>query len=149
VALVSQSLTPSGGHTLPVEGSRIIGHSQSILAATTLAAADTPLHAITPNKPVATPPAMSFSLEARRPKGSAQHREFTGTLAIRSEPSGAATFIDRQYVGDTPITPRQWRAGSHAVRIEGQGYRRWTAAIDVTADKLTKVHAMLQRESGR
>jgi hypothetical protein len=149
LVLLSQNLTPSSGHTHPVKGSRIIGYPQPILAAATLAAADTLPPADTSNMPTAKAPALSSSLEARPAKRSAQQREFTGTLAIQSEPSGAATFIDRKYVGDTPITRRQWRAGSHAVRIEGPGYRRWTAAIDVTADRLTKVHAMLQRESGR
>lgn len=68
---------------------------------------------------------------------------------VDSEPAGSAVFVDRQLVGETPLELTQLRAGSHVVRIERDGYDRWTAAVLVAADKQTRVSATLQALRGR
>jgi PEGA domain len=70
---------------------------------------------------------------------------FIGTLAVRSEPAGAAVFVNREYVGATPLNIPRVRAGSHVVWVEGDGYRRWTDSVLVPADKVTRVNVNLQR----
>ena len=70
--------------------------------------------------------------------------QFVGTLTVDSEPAGSAVFIDRELVGETPVELTRLRAGSHVVRIERDGYDRWTTAVHVAADKLTRVNAGLQ-----
>jgi hypothetical protein len=68
---------------------------------------------------------------------------FVGILAVESEPTGAAVFVDRRHVGETPLELTEIRAGSHAVRIERPGYRPWTASVVVPAGERTRVSTVL------
>ena len=70
--------------------------------------------------------------------------QYVGVLTVDSAPAGSAVFVDRQPVGNTPLQLTQLRAGSHVVRIERDGYDRWTTAVQVAADKHTRVSARLQ-----
>ena len=63
---------------------------------------------------------------------------------MESLPSGAAVFIDQRDVGRTPVQVRRLRAGSHVIRIEHEGYERWTNTALVPADQQTLVRATLQ-----
>jgi hypothetical protein len=63
---------------------------------------------------------------------------------VESVPTGAAVFIDQQHLGETPLHLTRFRAGSHAIRIEHEGYERWTTATLVPTDKQTRVSAELQ-----
>jgi hypothetical protein len=95
-------------------------------------------------------PAQTRTTEPSRTTGPARVTvpQFTGVLEIESVPAGAAVFINQQHVGETPVLTR-FRAGSHAVRIEREGYERWTAAVFVPADKQTRVSAELHSSPGR
>ena len=109
-----------------------------------------PRHEVSTVAPVASPvvpivpPVLRSSRGPRPPTSPARRQEFIGTLTVESEPSGAAVFIDRQSVGQTPLSVAGRRAGSHVVWIERQGYRRWTAAVRVAADKVTRISASLE-----
>jgi hypothetical protein len=82
---------------------------------------------------------------ASQPGGSAKETvQYVGVLAVDSEPTGSVVFVDRQPVGETPLQLTRVRAGSHVVRIERDGYDRWTTAALVAADKQTHVRAKLQ-----
>jgi len=70
--------------------------------------------------------------------------QYVGVLDVDSEPTGGVVFVDRQQVGETPLQLTELRAGSHLVRIERDGYDRWTTAVFVVADKQTRVSAKLQ-----
>ena len=59
---------------------------------------------------------------------------------------GAAVFINRQLVGETPLRLPHLRAGSHVIWIEREGYQRWTAAARVVADTVTRLNVKLQLE---
>jgi hypothetical protein len=69
---------------------------------------------------------------------------FVGSLAIDSDPIGATVFIDQKRAGETPLVLTNLRAGSHAVRLERNGYERWTSAVLVPSDRRTRVVARLQ-----
>jgi hypothetical protein len=84
------------------------------------------------------------SISTPRPVGSSGKSPFIGGLAIESEPSGAAVFVNQLPVGETPLRLSGLSAGSRVVRIEHAGYERWTAAVLVAADKQAKVSARLQ-----
>ena len=75
--------------------------------------------------------------------------QYIGALIVDSEPIGGVVFVDQQQVGETPVQLTRLRAGSHAVRIEHDGYDRWTTAVHVAADKETRVSAKLQAVRGR
>jgi hypothetical protein len=71
---------------------------------------------------------------------------FTGSLAVLSRPSGARVFVDDRAVGTTPVTLRGIRAGSHVVRLELAGYRRWSTSATVVAGEENRVAASLERQ---
>ena len=54
---------------------------------------------------------------------------FHGGVNFESRPAGAKVFIDDAQVGVTPLSLPSVRAGSHAVRFELNGFRRWTASV--------------------
>jgi PEGA domain. len=70
---------------------------------------------------------------------------FLGSLAVRSEPRGALVLVDGQVVGVTPILLKGVRAGSRVIRIESEGYERWSSAARVVANRETAIVATLQR----
>ena len=61
--------------------------------------------------------------------GSAPATPVYGTLNITSTPSGAAAYVDSQFVGTTPVRFGT-RAGTHTVRLELSGYA--PVSTDVT-----------------
>jgi PEGA domain len=71
---------------------------------------------------------------------------FVGSLMIESQPSGADVFVDRGRVGMSPIRLSKVRAGSHTVRIDLNGYERWSRAVAVVTNQSTRVTAMMQRD---
>jgi hypothetical protein len=76
-------------------------------------------------------------------------RDYLGTLTVESEPAGARVFINQQFVGQTPVTLSDLRAGSRAVWVQSEGYQRWSAGVLVPADKETRLNVKLQRDQQR
>lgn len=72
--------------------------------------------------------------------------QFVGTLLIESDPPGAAAFVNQRSVGDTPVLLKDLRAGSYVVRLEYEGYQRWSTAATVSAVREERVKATLERE---
>jgi len=79
-----------------------------------------------------------------KPPGTAQAK-FQGRLIVDSNPQGATVQINQQAVGVTPLDLPRYRAASYAVWVEHEGYARWSAAVLVPADKVTRVKAQLER----
>ena len=74
---------------------------------------------------------------------------FVGTLLIESDPAGAAAFVNQKSVGETPVRLKDLRAGSYVVRLEHEGYQRWSTAATVSAVRQERVKAKLERERNR
>jgi hypothetical protein len=55
----------------------------------------------------------------------------TGTLAVASIPSGAELIVDGQPIGLTPASRSGLQPGSHAIRVEKQGYVTWERMVNV------------------
>jgi serine/threonine-protein kinase len=70
---------------------------------------------------------------------------FVGTLVVMSRPNGARVFVDGKLAGTTPLSLNDVRAGEHAVRIERDGYRRWSSAVRIVAAEQNRVTASLER----
>jgi hypothetical protein len=103
-----------------------------------------------------TPPTERPSASHERPLAKRQLRAteprpevFLGILAVRSAPDGAAVFLNGRAVGTTPLKLPGVRAGTYAVRIEHEGYQRWTASVLVPADKQTDINAKLDAPDAR
>ena len=70
---------------------------------------------------------------------------FVGTFSVESRPSGAKVFVDSRPVGTTPLVVSDVTAGEHAVRLELDGYRRWTSSVRVVANERGRVTASLEK----
>ena len=64
---------------------------------------------------------------------------------VDSRPSGASVFVDDRLVGTTPLLIDPLDAGAHRVRIERDGYRRWTSSVRIVAGERERVAASLER----
>jgi hypothetical protein len=82
---------------------------------------------------------------ARAATPSDRSGRFAGALMIVSRPPGAAVFMDGKPVGATPLSLPSVPAGTHAIRIEQEGYRRWTSAVRVVASEQNRITASLER----
>ncbi len=71
---------------------------------------------------------------------------FVGTLVVDSLPPGASVFLDGKLVGKTPLVVPDVPAGSHVVRLEMNGYRRWSSATRVVAGERIRVSGSLEAE---
>jgi hypothetical protein len=70
---------------------------------------------------------------------------YAGSLVVDSRPSGANVYVDGKLAGTTPLTVADMRAGEHAIRIERDGYRRWTSSVRIVSGEQNKVTASLER----
>jgi hypothetical protein len=70
---------------------------------------------------------------------------FVGSLYVDSRPGGARVFLDGKLIGTTPMEMPSVPAGEHAVRLERDGYRRWSSSVRVVATERNRVTASLER----
>ena len=106
--------------------------------------------AITRTQPA---PSLVVTLEPRLPAAErvSQSRPsqtigtYTGLLVVESLPPGASVYLDNKAVGRTPMTLTAVNAGEHVVRLERDGYRRWSRSIRVVATERNRVTASMER----
>ena len=99
--------------------------------------------------PAPAPPAPAPAPTAPTATAASQDRpRFHGILEIHSEPLGALVSVDGRVVGATPLLLKAVPAGSRVLRIESDGYERWSFAARVVANQATRIVATLQRGSG-
>ena len=68
---------------------------------------------------------------------------YRGSLAVGSAPQGARVFVNGALVGSTPLQLDNLSVGSRAVRIEADGYERWSASTRIVANQQTRLSATL------
>ena len=94
---------------------------------------------------VITPRRPAVSLTVPLSSAAATNGRFVGDLTVQSRPSGAKVFLDGRLIGTTPLQIPAVRAGEHAIRLEYDGYRRWSSAVRIVASEATRVTASLER----
>ncbi len=136
--VISWRYRPGAWTTGPTAG-------QQVQAAAPIAAVPEPVPAI----PSAIVPDAQPAVALKRVSAPAVARvNYVGTLSIDSSPGGNV-FIDRKAAGRTPLRAANLRAGSHLVWIEREGYRRWTRVVPVSADRVSRVSAELERVASK
>jgi hypothetical protein len=100
-------------------------------------------------------PSVLVTLEARRPAAARISQappepaltieRYTGSLVVESLPAGATVYLDNKAIGKTPLTLNGVHAGEHVVRLERDGYNRWSRAIRIVASERNRVTASLER----
>jgi hypothetical protein len=113
--------------------------------ATTAAA---PVQVPAPRKPVEKKPAAPAPTRKPQPPPTTP-ATFGGSLSISSRPAGATVTLDGRVVGVTPLTLPEVAAGSHAVRLELEGYHTWSVSAQVVSGQQKKVTASLERRERR
>jgi hypothetical protein len=68
-----------------------------------------------------------------------------GSLFVDSRPPGTSVFLDNKMIGTTPLLVQSVPAGSHSVRLEREGYRRWSTMVDIGAGERSRVTGSLER----
>lgn len=69
---------------------------------------------------------------------------FQGALSIESQVDGAQVFINGKSVGITPLRSWALPAGSHVVRLELDGYERWSGVVQVVTGQTSTLTAALE-----
>lgn len=69
-------------------------------------------------EPVAAPPVVEAAPE-------------TGTIRIETDVPGAQVFIDRQFIGASPVTAANIKPGTHLLNVSVEGYDGIAQTIDV------------------
>jgi hypothetical protein len=54
-----------------------------------------------------------------------------GTLRISSDVPGAQVFIDRQFIGNAPVTAERIKPGTHQLNVTAEGFEGIARSIDV------------------
>jgi hypothetical protein len=70
---------------------------------------------------------------------------FSGALSVESRPSGAKVYLDGRLMGTTPLSVTAVQAGEHAIRLERDGYRRWSSLVRVVSAEKNRVTASLEK----
>jgi hypothetical protein len=96
---------------------------------------------LSPSRPSAS---VTVALRRETPAPAAGARVI-GSVAVDSRPTGARVYLDDRLAGTTPIVVPEVAAGSHAIRIELEGYQRWSSSVRVVAGERSKVNASLDR----
>jgi hypothetical protein len=91
-------------------------------------------------------PTAAISVSLKRAGASAPAAGPSGSLAVDSLPPGARVFLDGRLVGTTPVVVDRITPGSHVVRLERTGYRRWSTSVDIVAGARSKLTGALELE---
>ena len=67
-----------------------------------------------------------------------------GAISVESQPTGAQVTVDGQLMGVTPLVGLKLPARSHVLRVDLDGHERWSASVQVVANKTTRVVTKMQ-----
>lgn len=66
------------------------------------------------------------------------------TLHVSSDVDGAHVFVDRQYVGSTPLQTTEVSPGRHQLNVSADGYDGVSESVEVAASGETSLHVSLK-----
>jgi hypothetical protein len=72
----------------------------------------------------------------------------TGSIIVTSSPSGGQVYVDNQLRGVAPVTIYNIAPGAHIIIMKLAGYSDWSSSVDVTANQVVPVSAILTPGSG-
>ncbi len=71
-----------------------------------------------------------------------------GSLNVNSEPAGARVFVDGVYAGTSPLSYAAAADRKYEIRVEQEGYDRWTGSGSVTTGGTSNISASLVQQFG-
>ena len=82
--------------------------------------------------PRATPQALAPEARATpRPRAEPRPEAATPTLRIDADVPGANVFLDRKFLGTTPVEARGFEPGSHRLNVSAEGYDMYAETIEI------------------
>jgi hypothetical protein len=102
----------------------------------------------TPQGTPAAPKAAVPGADTDQERAASPGESMVGTLLIASAPKGAKVTIDGIPRGVSPLSVSRLRAGNRIVRLELDGYQRWSWAVYVSASRQTRLNVSLVPDSG-
>ena len=95
-------------------------------------------------------PEQSLTIALRRPAAAtpstpSRRGQPMATLYVASRPAGASVFLDGKLIGTTPLQLGEVAPGDHTVRLELDGYQRWSSSVRVVAGERSRVAASMDR----
>jgi hypothetical protein len=83
--------------------------------------------------PVPGPPAEALEPRATRPR-TAPTAAPVARLRVDADVPGASVFLDRKYLGTTPVETTDFTPGSHRLNVSAEGQEMYAESIDVPAE---------------
>jgi len=66
-----------------------------------------------------------------------------GSISVETRPAGAEVWLDRRFVGETPMLIPDVTPGAHVVEFRQMGYRDWATNVSVDPSEQARVAASL------
>lgn len=107
-------------------------------AATTAPAPETPEPVAAPDKTPSRPRAGKLAVEAPAPEPATPLPAATPLLRVTGDVAGADVFIDRTFVGKTPLETRDVKAGGHRINVSAEGYDGVSRDVEVLPNSPTE-----------
>ena len=98
-----------------------------------------------PAQSMTVPLTRQRSAEEQAPKPAPAAVTGPGALTVISRPAGAKVFLDGKLIGTTPLQLPGVDPGVRAVRLELDGYRRWSSSVRIAPSAVNRVTASLER----
>lgn len=124
-----RSVVPS---VRPPANARAVGAGVQQMVATAGRGESDQTSAVSSSRPsIASPRNAPSTQRAASPKLAG----YRGSLAVNSAPTGARVLVNGVPVGKTPLLLQDLPVGSRVVRLELDGYERWSSAVRVVANE--------------
>jgi hypothetical protein len=81
----------------------------------------------------ATPTPAPEARATRRPKAEPRPEAAAPTLRVDADVPGANVFLDRKFLGTTPVETRDFEPGPHRLNVSVEGYEMYGESVELTA----------------
>jgi hypothetical protein len=140
--VLSRSLT-SATATVQAQTATVSALMPTLARTASTSRSSQPWIAAGPFTPAESPGGLPWTRLAVPGTRRAASRISEGSVAIASRPQGGRVYLNNVPVGTTPLTLTRQRVGSRALRVEMDGYQRWSGVIQIRTGQRTAVAADL------
>ena len=81
----------------------------------------------------ATPTPAPEARATPRPRTEPRREAAAPTLRVDADVPGANVFLDRKFLGTTPVETRDFEPGPHRLNVSAEGYEMYGESVDLTA----------------
>jgi hypothetical protein len=81
----------------------------------------------------ATPTPAPEARATPRPKAEPRPDAAAPTLRVDADVPGANVFLDRKFLGTTPVATRDFQPGPHRLNVSAEGYEMYGESVELTA----------------